>query len=272
VPNGNADYRPCDGQSGEFTLSSTGPSFGGTDKIQFVHQPLCGDGEITAKITDITNSGWAGIMFRESLAAGAKKVTLKTQLSTFIRREIRQFTNGFTQTKQIFKPNTTWLRIERSGLVFRGFSSVDGQNWSLVFYTFLQMNQCVEVGIFAEGINQAVLADATFDQVNISNNGGNLAQLPNHIQALNSTDTTDVAISLYPNPSSEKIHLDFRQIPELPMNFVIRDNTGQQVYQQQSLLNENNIAFDLDQLPSGIYYIEVYSKTKNYAVLPFIKQ
>jgi hypothetical protein len=71
----NIAYNPG---TGVWTATSTncfyGPNFT-SDATAFAQRTLCGDGSITAQVTGISGTalGWAGVVMRESNAAGAKK-------------------------------------------------------------------------------------------------------------------------------------------------------------------------------------------------------
>ncbi|HRF38934.1 MAG TPA: hypothetical protein PK198_09095, partial [Saprospiraceae bacterium] len=71
------------------------------DATSFAQRTLCGNGSITAQVTSISGAlGWAGLVMRESNAAGAKKAQLLTNLSSLHRREFRTTTNGAAALQQ----------------------------------------------------------------------------------------------------------------------------------------------------------------------------
>ncbi len=120
------------------------------------------------------NGGWAGIMLRETLDPGSKKVSLKTQLTPSIRREIRSMTNGAASILNFNRPQHVWLRLTRSGSNFVGYTSIDGSNWSFAFTANISMTGCIYAGLFAESINGSVTTIATFDNVSVINPSLNL--------------------------------------------------------------------------------------------------
>ena len=66
--------------SGSFTVAGAGADiWGATDAFQFVSQALTGDLQLIARVVSLQNTGTyakAGIMLRESAAAGAAHVIL----------------------------------------------------------------------------------------------------------------------------------------------------------------------------------------------------
>ncbi len=203
--NGEAGYPACDAQPNDvFTIEASGFSTSSSDKLHLVYQQLCGNGEIIAHVTGVTNGGWAGITLRETLMPGSKKVALKTQSNGNIRREIRSTTNGATSNLNYLRPAHSWLRLVRSGGSFVGYTSTDGSTWTFAFTTTVSMTGCIYAGLFSESINANVVTTATFDQVQV--NGGTT---PSLIQA----PQTPVAAStlvpeVYPNPTSGEVKID----------------------------------------------------------------
>ncbi|MBK7426242.1 MAG: HYR domain-containing protein [Saprospiraceae bacterium] len=89
-----------------------------SDETAFAQRTLCGNGSITAQVTGISGTalGWAGVVMRESNAAGAKKAQLTTNMAgNQSRREFRVTTNGAAIPQNFPAQNRYWLRIVRSG-------------------------------------------------------------------------------------------------------------------------------------------------------------
>ena len=173
-----------------------------TDNLYMVHQQRCGNFVLTARLQYSAFGGWAGIMIRENLNPGAKKVALKTQLNSLVRREVRQVSNGTTLSQQLFRPNAHWLRLERIGSIFIGYTSTNGTNWQFAFFAHVSMDSCVEVGLFAEGIGFQVPTEALFDHVSIS--GGVLPLVSNEASGAVSNPTNYI-IRLNPERAAYKI-------------------------------------------------------------------
>jgi len=167
-------------------------------------QPPAAFGLDNADFFRTSGGGWGGVMIRENLMPGSKKVSMKTQMTTNIRREIRSVTNGAAAILNYIRPGHTWLRLERSGGNFVGYSSPDGASWSFAFTAPVSMTGCVYVGIFSESINNSVTNSATFDNVSVTGTPiplvGNFNQLP----VAESGDQ----VQIYPNPTTGELNIE----------------------------------------------------------------
>jgi len=202
--NGSANFPACSAEPNDvFTINSTGFSTSSSDKLQAVYQSLCGNGEIIARVLNVSGGGWAGIMLRETLDPGSKKVSLKTQLTPTIRREIRNTTNGAVSILNFNRPQHVWLRLTRSGGNFVGYTSIDGSNWSFAFSTTISMSGCIYAGLFAESINANVTTTATFDNVQLIGNTNPLIQTPQTPAA-----ASNLSLEVYPNPTTGEVNID----------------------------------------------------------------
>lgn len=94
---GSAIYDDC--QMDTVSISSDGfvSVFTTADSQHVVYQTLCGNGEITARVFGMapSQSGFAGVFIRESLAPGARKAAILTQLNNQIIRQHRLTTNYY---------------------------------------------------------------------------------------------------------------------------------------------------------------------------------
>ena len=204
VANGSAIFSPCTGENGSFVLTSLGFGTPSSDKLHMAYREICGNTIVTARVTNISGSGWGGVMIRETLMPGAKKLVMKTQLSTNIRREIRATTNGATTSLNYIRPGHTWLRLERTGSSFVGYSSTDGVTWNFAFSTMVSMNGCVYVGIFSESINGSTVNTATFDNVTVTGT-------PNTLSSGSGTyvvSESDDHVQVYPNPTTGEVNIN----------------------------------------------------------------
>ncbi|MBE0638797.1 MAG: hypothetical protein IH598_09775, partial [Bacteroidales bacterium] len=78
---GTATYSYCDSE-GTFRLSATGKSTTTSDVFHFVYQEeLCSDqATVIARLAEVENGGWGGVMMRENTTPGAKTILFKTRL------------------------------------------------------------------------------------------------------------------------------------------------------------------------------------------------
>ncbi|NUO03048.1 MAG: fibronectin type III domain-containing protein [Saprospiraceae bacterium] len=200
--NGGAIENVCDG-----TIDVKATNYGSpTNDVQtYAWQQMCGNGFIKAKLNNVTNGGWGGLMFRENNAGGSKKIAIRSQLTNAVIRDLRATTNGVMQQQMFPKPNAPqWLRLTRTGNVFLGETSVDGVNWDFTFSTTLVLPNCIEVGLFAQSINVNTTSTAVF-----SNIMGVSTSPP--VIPLADGSNGDVAVqevlSLFPNPATDEINV-----------------------------------------------------------------
>lgn len=123
-------------------------------------------------MTDISGTalGWAGVVMRESNAAGAKKAQLMTNLNTLSRREFRTTTNGVANPQQFPSQSRYWLRIVRAGNQFSMFVSPNGSVWYLAGAQNIPMGACIQVGLVATNYTSNSTVTAAF--ANVSFSGG----------------------------------------------------------------------------------------------------
>jgi len=254
--NGSASVG-CSNGSSVYNVSASGFSTSASDKLHLVSQQLCGNGEIIARVLATNNAGWAGITLRESLMPGSKKVALKTQLSSMVRREIRTMTNAPVNMLNFNRPSHVWLRLTRSGSNFVGYTSMDGLIWDFAFSANVTMTGCIYAGIFAESINTNVETTASFDNVSIT--GGTPGFSANALDFTPSLNGLEV--SVYPNPSNGDMTLAVQSETDRSLNLTVVDALGRIVRNIE--LNEGavfNYSLDLSKEAAGIYYLRLRSE------------
>jgi hypothetical protein len=162
--------------AGTHTVEGAGADiWNGADAFRFVYQTLPGDGTITARVASLENthaSAKAGVMMRESVAAGSKNVMalLTPATANGYRFQARTTTGGTTS-----RPTSgtgaapRWLRLTRSGNSFTAFSSANGTSWtSLGPAVSISMQTTILVGLAVTSHNTASLATAVFDNLGIT--------------------------------------------------------------------------------------------------------
>lgn len=240
------------------TIDMTGNGIGtlSADKLNFASQSLCGNGSIIAKVENVTNGGWAGVMFRESSAAGSKRVSLRTQLSNAVTRDIRTTTNGVLSIQSIQRPQTPqWLRIDRTGNTFVGYTSTDGTTWQQAFVGSVAMPNCIQMGLFVQGINVNAVATANFSNVSLSGTTPVMAAIPSGLQA---TSAEQVSFNLYPNPAQDVLNIKLEAYLGMPANIEVRNSLGQVVRNLRlDEVTETIETINLSGLPNGVYNISL---------------
>jgi len=166
---GSASY-----SNGTFTVNGSGQQIWGTaDGMNYMYQPLSGDGSIVARVLSLqggTSTQAAGVMIRETLAAGSTNVYAgySTQAVTFV--DFRSSTGGGTSTQQSQAAVLpSWVQLVRSGNTFTGYSSIDGVNWTQMGASLsVSMAQNVYIGVAIGSATNSALATATVDNVSVS--------------------------------------------------------------------------------------------------------
>ncbi len=238
------------------------------DKMNFIHQNLCGNQSVTVKVNSITNGGWAGIMFRESIAAGSKMVAIKTQLSTHVTREVRTTTNGPRSTQQVPAIGHTWLRLVRNGNIFTGYQSHNGVNWQSAFTVTVAMNNCLEVGLFTQGINVNSVATASFS---------NISGIPTTIIPLVGAggvqlDIAPLEFSLFPNPTQSEINVKMgEEFMGKDVTVQIMNQLGQTVMVRRLNEVQNPVEnIRLDNFAEGVYFLTLRTEGQEALTKKFI--
>jgi subtilisin family serine protease/regulation of enolase protein 1 (concanavalin A-like superfamily) len=158
---------------GTVTIAGGGADIWGTaDAFRFYHTPWAGDGTITVRVRSLTNvNAWtkAGLMFRESTAAGSKHIMLIVTPGKGISVQARTVTSGVS--REITRQAGTapeWLRIRRAGGTFSLSASEDGITWRDLASSSFGMASTLLVGLPVSSHNTARLATAVFSDLSIA--------------------------------------------------------------------------------------------------------
>jgi hypothetical protein len=164
--------------TGVITVSGSGHDIWDTqDHFNFAYQPLEGDGQITARVTDITPTDYwakAALMFRETLDDNSKDVYLvltPTPQHSEISLQWRDSTGGGPGSIDGgpgSAPLPRWIRLTRRGNVFTAEQSVDGTTWMLFGTHTTAMNRQIFVGLAVTSHSDGpALNTSHFDNVSI---------------------------------------------------------------------------------------------------------
>jgi regulation of enolase protein 1 (concanavalin A-like superfamily) len=156
-----------------FYVAASGADIGGSsDKMHFAYLPLTGDGFIVARVTAIQNTDtWAkaGVMFRESLAAGSKNATM---LLTYAKGSVfqrRAATGGSTvSTTGPNKAPAYWVKLTRSGSSISAYTSSDGSTWALTGTDTVSMTATIYAGLVVSSHVDGVIGLGTFTNVTVN--------------------------------------------------------------------------------------------------------
>lgn len=144
------------------------------DNCQFAWQELTGDGELVARIASSevnSREPKAGIMLRESPAAGARNVALLLVPRVGVRLSARSTPDGGSRTMPpapAAKAAPCWLKLVRRGDTFSGHVSADGSAWSPIgepITVAMSSTLCAGLAVTAGCRDESKVHTATFDHV-----------------------------------------------------------------------------------------------------------
>ena len=165
---GSATY-----SNGVFTVNGAGSSITGTaDQFNFAYQAAGTSYTITARVvsmTDTNTGAQAGVMIRETLAAGATMANINLTPAngvTWLDRTTTGGTAGGSRTPSLVAPY--WIRVVRNGSTFTGYYSADGVTWTQQATVTISMASSVYIGLVVSSRNTSELCTATFDNVSVT--------------------------------------------------------------------------------------------------------
>ncbi len=269
----------CDGQTTSefdadnesFTLTSEGcwQSNQNPDQAAFVYQELCGDGSLTAEISDVNAGGYAGLMARESLDPLARRAgVLKNNSTRRVRREWRPIYDGPVVRTSSNRSRVKWLRIVRKGDEIKSYTSTNGSYWRLLYkVNFSNLEDCIYVGMMAYSLNGSAEVEGVFENVSLSGSGtlaggilGDPAPItPEGLEAWGTVgDVGNGSIEVFPNPASDQTQLVLEEFQDKPAQLVVRDAFGKMI--RQIALDSAmglSMPLDLSNLAPGVYIISL---------------
>ena len=166
---------------GVFSVSAAPLNLPGSgDQFTFVYATLTGDAVVTARVMNLAAAGAgaaAGLMVRESLAAGSKQASLLLSDAGMVALKSRSTTGGsLAVVSQSAAAAPLWVRLERTAATFTAFRSADGIAWTSVGSTTVPMTATVYAGLAVAGGNivlslpgaAGTSTTATFDEVSVT--------------------------------------------------------------------------------------------------------
>ena len=157
---------------GTFTVRGSGADiWNGADEFHYVYRQITGDTMVTARVASLTNTDvWtkAGLMIRETLAAGSKHAAMFVSSGKGLAFQRRVATNGAsTHSSGGTGTAPRWVGLIRQGNTIYAYSSLDGSNWTLVGSETITMGATVYVGLAVTSHSDGALATATFTNVSV---------------------------------------------------------------------------------------------------------
>ncbi|GEM_PF-1692250 len=145
--------------------------WGNADGFFYWSRSLSGDGEIKARVVGVQNTDpWAkaGVMIRETTAAGSKQVSTFLTSANGIAFQRRETTDGISLHVAAAGTAPTWVRLVRAGSLFTSYSSTDGIAWTVVGSATVAMGTEVMVGLAVTSHHNGTPNLSTFDQITVT--------------------------------------------------------------------------------------------------------
>ena len=161
-----------------FNVTAAGSDFGGSsDQGNFSYQPVTGNFDIAVRVANLTLSdifAKAGLMARETLTVNSRfaaAFTTPTMNGSFF--EWRDPAGNASSTAGNFPANypNTWLRLNRVGNTFTGYSSYDGQTWTQLGSDTISMTNQIYLGFCVSSRSATNVATAQFCNIFTVTNG-----------------------------------------------------------------------------------------------------
>ncbi len=222
-----------------FTLGADDCSGYPQGEFSYVGTSLCGDGEITVKVSGLVGDGRAGVVMMESTDPGARRVSMLKSQTRQVTTEYRTTTNGSLRQKHKNRFGVEWVRIVRIGNKFKTYTSTNGSTWKLAqIISLSNFADCVHAGIMTYSRRSYDPVTATFEQLTITSysNTALTALPPTTSQALaevtaqsSDVQTNKPILEVAPNPFSDQTRIGFELIGEEDVMLEVYNLQGQQV-------------------------------------------
>ena len=149
-----------------------------SDSFYFMHQPLTGNGSITARVTSLTGehadltgqpvqagngpglvpglAPWskAGIIIKQSTRPGSAYAAMMVTGKNGVRMQYNYTQDTAGLPGNVSAAHPRWLRLTRSGDAVTGYDSADGAHWTRIGTAQLSgLPTTVQVGVFATSPN-----------------------------------------------------------------------------------------------------------------------
>ena len=158
----------------QFSVQGAGADiWGNTDAFHFLYKELTGDGEITARLTHLSDPhslAKAGIMMRNTLSPSSQHAFFAINTSGTQSLQYREEASGNTFNQQqgsVDLETPTWIKLSRLGNTISAYTSDNGQNWEFWDELTLPMDQRIYVGMAANSHDTGQTLTAIFDNVQV---------------------------------------------------------------------------------------------------------
>jgi len=163
----------CSYSNGIFTVNGSGADIWNTaDEFHYVYQPYSGNVRIVAQVTSQTAAdGWAkaGLMIRETLNNNSKHAMMIISPSNGSSFQYRAETGAISYHHTPYNGLTVPCRLMlvRAGNEFKGYSSANGTDWTLISSATISMSANVYIGLCVTAHNDGQISTACFQDVSV---------------------------------------------------------------------------------------------------------
>jgi hypothetical protein len=231
------------------------------DALMFAKYQLCGDGSITAEVSGLTGAlPFAGIAMRETGDVGTKKVQMMiNRISNTLRREVRFTTGGQAYPMHFSSPcERTWLRIVRTGNIFRGYTSQDGITWWYVMNVHVPMNSCIEMGLVLTNMQPNSLDFANFRNVTVTGGSQGPSLWRAGMEESLESEEELLDVNVYPNPVSGELQVDLSAFAGKSVRLSLYNMQGQALMVRNlEEITDYLHRMDMSKVPAGVYSLRV---------------
>ncbi|MDB5327629.1 MAG: C-terminal target protein, partial [Phycisphaerales bacterium] len=158
--------------SGTFTVKGGGGDiWNSADAFRFIYQPVTGDATIITRVASQTNTNaWAkaGVMIRESLAAGSRNAAVHVTPTNGTVMTYRTATGGASDGWFSTGNAAIWLKLVRTGNTFTSYRSSNGTTWTQIGTESITMAASVYIGLCVAAKSTTTLSTATFSNVTVA--------------------------------------------------------------------------------------------------------
>jgi fibronectin type 3 domain-containing protein len=160
--------------NGTFTIDGSGENIGNrSDEFHYVRQTASRDCSIIVRVASVENTNSAaraGIMIRETTAAGSRYAGVFVTPKSGVMFQRRTSTGGRTSSNSVSGVTAPrWLRLTRTGSTFRAYYSSNGVNWTQFGGNrSFTMTSNLTIGLVVSSRLDGTVCTSTFDSVTVS--------------------------------------------------------------------------------------------------------
>ena len=167
-----------------YSVSGAGNDiWGSADQFHWAYTQITGDATVVARVSSLQYvADWtkAGVMMRETLAAGSANATMLVSAAKGLTFQRRLATSGATTATP--GPSSArapyWVKLVRSGATIAAYYSATGSSWTLLGSDTFTMAPTIYVGLPISSHANGSLAIATFDHVSVTAGGSTTSTPP----------------------------------------------------------------------------------------------